>query len=64
MITEGKYAILTPEVLERLIELLNDHSSEVRLNAAKLLSLLAETPQGKENLKSALEKVMVSSAYC
>lgn len=57
MITEGKYAILTPEVLERLMELLGHEDSEIRLNSIKLLSLLAETPKGKESLKSALGKV-------
>lgn len=60
--TEGKHAILTPEVLERLMQLLEDESSEVRLNTTKLLSLLAETPQGKETLKTALQKVYVGPA--
>jgi hypothetical protein len=44
-------------VLDKLLELLNDTDSEIRLNSIKLLSLLAEAPQGKKNLKSALEKV-------
>ena len=39
------------------MELLDDNSSEIRLNAIRLLGLLAETPKGKEDLKSALEKV-------
>lgn len=61
--TEGKHAILTPEVLERLMQLLEDESSEVRLNTTKLLSLLAETPQGKETLKTALQKLQDMSVY-
>lgn len=61
VITDGKHAILTPEVLERLKELLEDESSEVRLNTIKLLSLLAETPQGKESMKSAMQKLQEMS---
>ena len=57
VITAGKYAILSPSVLQRLQELLDDELSEIRLNAIRLLSLLAETPQGKKDLASVLEKV-------
>lgn len=69
VVTEGKYAILTPELLERLMELLEHNDSEIRLNSIKLLSLLAESPKGKESLKSALNKVSKSSgqdqkSYC
>ena len=59
VITDGKYAILSPEVLETLMKLLDDDNSEIRLNSIKLLSLLAETPEGKEELKSALGKVNI-----
>lgn len=59
VITEGKYAILSPETLERLVVLLDDDNSEIRLNTIKLLSLLAESPKGNQDLAavSALEKV-------
>lgn len=58
MITDGKYAILSPETLLRLVDLLDDANSEIRLNSIKLLSLLAETPKGKQALKSSLSKVL------
>lgn len=62
VISEGKYAILTPEVLDRLVELLNVEDSELRLNSIKLLSLLAETPKGKESLKATLGKVSCNTS--
>lgn len=36
---------------------MEDEDLEVRLNAIKVLSLLAETPKGKQDLKPALQKV-------
>lgn len=57
MITPGKYAVLECNTLDRLVELTDDYNSEVRLNSIKLLSLLAEAPEGKKALYSSLEKV-------
>ena len=57
MITDGKHAILSPELIQRVTELLEHQNSEIRLNAIKLLSLLAETPKGKESFKGVLHKV-------
>ena len=57
VITNGKYAILSPSVIQRLEDLLDDEDSEIRLNTIRLLSLLAETPKGKKDLVDVLEKV-------
>lgn len=61
VITQGKYAILSPATLERLMDLLDDNDSEIRLNSIKLLSLLAEAPEGKKDLLVALSKVNSST---
>ena len=58
MITEGKYAELECQTHLQLMNLMEDANSEVRLNAIKTLGLIAETPQGKQELKPALEKVV------
>jgi len=57
VITEGKYAELKCQSHLQLMQLMEDANSEARLNAIKALGLIAETPQGKEELKPALEKV-------
>ena len=41
-----------------LVQLIKDNNSEARLNAIKALGLIAETPEGKEELKPALAKVL------
>lgn len=55
-------------MLDRLVELLDDSNSEIRLNSIRLLGLLAETPKGKNDLKPALEKVALFAVadllYC
>ena len=43
--------------LPKLVGLLSDTNSEVRLNSIKALTLLAETPNGKMELQSSLTKV-------
>lgn len=57
VITSGKYAVLSPEIVPQLVNLLGNKKSEIRLNSIKLISLLSETPKGKEDFKCALEKV-------
>ena len=57
VITDGKYIILSPDVIQQLEDLLDDSESEIRLNAIRLLSLLAETPKGKQDIAAALDKV-------
>ena len=59
VITEGKYAVLECETLDRLVQLVEDSKSEVRLNAIKVLSLVAEAPKGKQQLIPALTKVYI-----
>ena len=58
MITEGKYAVLKCDAHIELVQLLKDNNSEARLNAIKALWLIAENPEGKEELKPALAKVL------
>ena len=57
MITKGKYAVLEASALEKLVPLLSDINSEVRLNAIKALTLLAEAPKAKVELQICLPKV-------
>ena len=57
VITKGKYAVLEASALDKLIPLLSDINSEVRLNAIKALTLLAEAPKAKVQLQSCLPKV-------
>lgn len=57
VITKGKYAVLEADALSKLVVLLDDLNSEVRLNSVKALTLLAETPRGKMELQTSLEKV-------
>ena len=57
VITKGKYAVLEGSALDKLIPLLSDINSEVRLNAIKALTLLAEAPKAKVQLQSCLPKV-------
>ena len=45
--------------LEKLVPLLSDINSEVRLNAIKTLTLLAEAPKAKVDLQTCLPKVCV-----
>ena len=59
VITEGKYAELECGAHIELVQLMDDINSEARLNATKALGLIAETPEGREELKFALEKVSV-----
>ena len=61
VITKGKYAILEASALEKLLPLLSDINSEVRLNAIKALTLLAEAPKAKVRLQSCLTKVRTCS---
>ena len=57
VITKGKYAVLEASALEKLVPLLSDINSEVRLNAIKALALLAEVPKAKVELQACLPKV-------
>ena len=57
VITKGKYAVLEASALDKLVPLLSDINSEVRLNAIKALSLLAEAPKAKAELQACLPKV-------
>ena len=57
MITKGKYAVIEASSLEKLVPLLTDINSEVRLNAIKALTLLAEAPKAKVELQTCLPKV-------
>ena len=57
VITEGKYKELTCQSHLQLMQLMEDTNSEARLNAIKALGLIAETPQGKQELQPALDKV-------
>ena len=59
MITKGKYAVLEASALDKLAPLLSDIKSEVRLNAIKALTLLAEAPKAKAELLACLPKVWV-----
>lgn len=49
--------MLEASALEKLVPLLSDHNSEVRLNSIKALTLLAETPKAKQELETILPKV-------
>lgn len=57
VITKGKYAVLETGAIPHLIDLFNDSSSEVRTNAIKTLTMLAETPRGKQELQSILSQL-------
>jgi hypothetical protein len=57
VITKGKYAVLEVSALDKLVPLLSDINSEVRLNAIKALTLLAEAPKAKTELQACLPKV-------
>ena len=57
VITKGKYAVVEASALAKLVPLLSDHNSEVRLNVIKAVTLLAETPKAKVELQTCLPKV-------
>ena len=57
VITKGKYAVLEAAALDKLVPLLSDINSEVRLNTIKALTLLAEAPKAKAELQACLPKV-------
>jgi hypothetical protein len=57
VITKGKYAVLEASALDKLVPLLSDINSEVRLNAIKALTLLAEATKAKAELQACLPKV-------
>ena len=63
VITKGKYAVLEAAALDKLVPLLSDFNSEVRLNSIKALTLLAETPKAKQELQTCLPKVSTNPYY-
>ncbi|XP_060166221.1 radial spoke head 14 homolog isoform X1 [Globicephala melas] len=50
--TKGKYAALDTEAIGPLLELLHSPLSKARLNAIKVLTMLAEAPEGRKILQS------------
>ncbi|XP_060026399.1 radial spoke head 14 homolog [Lagenorhynchus albirostris] len=50
--TKGKYAALDTEAIGPLLELLHSSLSKARLNAIKVLTMLAEAPEGRKILQS------------
>ena len=48
----GKYAALDAEAIRPLLELLHSSLSKARLNAIKVLTMLAEAPEGRKLLQS------------
>ncbi|XP_007451121.1 PREDICTED: rhabdoid tumor deletion region protein 1 [Lipotes vexillifer] len=50
--TKGKYAALDTEAIRPLLELLHSSLSKARLNAIKVLTMLAEAPEGRKLLQS------------
>ncbi|TKC40286.1 hypothetical protein EI555_003924 [Monodon monoceros] len=50
--TKGKYAALDTEAIRPLLELLHSSLSKARLNAIKVLTMLAEAPEGRKILQS------------
>ncbi|CAI8019789.1 Radial spoke head 14 homolog [Geodia barretti] len=57
VITKGKYAVLEAGALPHLVALFTDPSSEVRTNAVKTVTMLAETPRGKQQLQSVVSQL-------
>ncbi|XP_022406907.1 radial spoke head 14 homolog [Delphinapterus leucas] len=50
--TKGKYVALDTEAIRPLLELLHSSLSKARLNAIKVLTMLAEAPEGRKILQS------------
>lgn len=48
----GKYAALDTQAIGPLLELLHSSLSKARLNAIKVLTMLAEAPEGRKILQS------------
>ncbi|KAL5480109.1 hypothetical protein EMCRGX_G023731 [Ephydatia muelleri] len=57
VITKAKHAMVEQGAIPLLTAQLQHSSSEVRLNTIKALTLLAETPKGKGELRAQLEKL-------
>ena len=56
--TQGKYKAIEAMAIPKLVNLVNDKSSEVRLNAIKAITTLSEAPEGR---KALLENVSTVS---
>lgn len=54
---EGKVEIHTLEKLDRIIELLDDPSEQLRLNTVQLIASVAEYPPCREKFKECLKKL-------
>jgi len=59
--TKGKYTALEAEAIPPLVELVDDATSEVRLNALKALTCLGECPEGRKVLGEHVAKIQ---AHC
>ncbi len=55
--TEGKYKALEAQAIPKLVRLVNDDNSEVRLNAIKAITMLSEAPEGRKALLNHVEMV-------
>lgn len=48
--TQGKYKAIAAQAIPKLVILVNDENSEVRLNAIKAITMLSEAPEGRRAL--------------
>ncbi len=57
--TKGKYTALEADAIEPLVTLVDDATSEVRLNSLKALTCLSEAPEGRKMLLDHVDKVNI-----
>lgn len=57
--TQGKTTAISSGAIPKLVQLVNDSSSEVRLNTIKAITTLSESPDGREELLKNVEDVSI-----
>lgn len=55
--TQGKYTAIKAGAIPELVKLVDDESSEVRLNAITAITTLSEAPEGRREVLENVDKV-------
>lgn len=61
IITAGKYATIRADAIPKLLVMLNNDSTELIVNALKVIACIAEAPEGREKLLKSVDQI---ERYC